>query len=137
MNKAYRTLESLRIPDWTSLIVAGNSLPIVADPIDIPVKKPRHITDKCFRGCLMTLVSDSDQDLVSHDSVHILDDDIYNTAYLSEAQATSLHSLLSHLQSTGTFNRPSLVIDYGASISITNDTSDFISPFPHQLSFAH
>ena len=90
---------------------------------DIPVQKPVRIDVANFM-----LVSDSDQDLVSHDSVHIIDNDIYNNAYLSKAQATSLRSLLSHLHSTGTLNCPSLVIDCGASISITNDISDFISP---------
>ena len=121
VDKAYRTLESLRIPDWSSLIDTCCPSPIC--DFDIPVHRPESIDVTEFM-----LVSDSDQDLVSHDGVHIIDDEFYNTAYLSEAQATSLRSLLSHLHSTGTLNRPSLVIDCGASISITDDISDFISP---------
>ena len=124
VDKAYRMLESLRVPDWTSLTVAGYAIPICADLSAFPLPKP----DRRIEVTEFMLVSDSDQDLVSHDGVHIIDDEFYNTAYLSEAQATSLRTLLSHLHSTGTLNRPSLVIDCGASISITDDISDFISP---------
>ena len=104
MDKAYRTLESLRIPDWSSLIdtccpsPGYIDIPICGDLSDFPLPKP----DRRIEVTEFMLVSDFDQDLVSHDGVHIIDDEFYNTAYLSEAQATSLRSLLSHLHSTGT-----------------------------------
>ena len=70
----------------------------------------------------MPILTLADDDLVSPMSIH--SDDILDTALLSETQAVSLRSLLSNFHSTGTLNRPSLVIDSGASISITDDLNE-------------
>ena len=74
----------------------------------------------------MPILTLTDDDPVSPMSIH--NDDILDTALLSETQAASLRSLLTNFHSTGTLNRPSLVLDSGASISITDDLNDFISP---------
>ena len=74
----------------------------------------------------MPILTLAENNPVSPMSIH--NDDILDTALLSETQAASLRSLLSNFHSTGTLNRPSLVLDSGASISITDDLNDFISP---------
>ena len=121
---SYRSPKGLRFPS-----------PKLEARLEDTVFHPQALIDDAV-VCQPFLSFADANDLVS--PISIQTDDILDTALLSESQATSLRSLLSNLHNTGTFNRPSLVIDSGASISITDDLNDFISPpSPPQLSITH